>query len=57
MNQTDDCMNTGAATTRDRPSRSLTPRAQRGDSQRERPVASRRRATDPNPRHHRHERR
>jgi len=49
-------------TTRDRPSRSLTPRthrdgSHRDGSHRERPVASRRRATDPSPRHHRHERR
>jgi hypothetical protein len=37
----------------------MPPHAHRGreDSQRERPVASRRRATDPSTRHHRHERR
>ena len=56
INQTDDCTTIGGTTTRDRPSRSLTPRAYREDLQRERPVASRRRATDPNPRYHRHER-
>lgn len=57
MNQTDHSTIIGSMTTRDRPSRSLTPRAQRGDSHRERPVTSRRRATEPTPRQHRHERR
>jgi hypothetical protein len=57
MNQTDDCTTIGGTTTRDRPSRSLPPRAYRENSQRARPVASRRRATDPSVRQHRHERR